>query len=163
MYGFTNIPKLLSYALPVVALSCSTPKQYHLNILQGNSTEKVDFSAKIEDNYSSGSPYSISNIAIDGNTLYLDFQYKMSCSGKDDIEFIGLPLDLSHNPPRRNVRLIIHSFDSNCQQLVNHTVVVNISELSSSKDFKNEVDLFIDGWRLRPMKYIYVTPYSAKL
>ena len=163
MYGFTNIPKLLSSALPFLLIACSSTKEYHLTLLQGNPTEKVDLNAEIKQEFELSLPYVISNIVLDGNNLYIDFQYHMSCTGQDEIEFIGLPLDVNFSPPRRNARMVIHAFDKSCQQLAYKTIVINISELSSSKDFRNEVDLFIDGWRLRPMKYIYVTPYSEKM
>lgn len=140
--------------------NCSSNRSFQMTLNQGAYFDKPDIAAKISDARKKSIPYHISNITINGNNMIIDLQYLKSCSGNDKFELLGLPLDINYSPPRRIVELVINNFDKNCKSMSTHTITVNISELASSKEIINEVDLYLDGWRQRPMTYIFVNAYE---
>lgn len=160
MINTSNINIIALGIFSMLLMACSSNKDFKGSYGQSAFFDRPDISAKIKTQREKSMPYHIHNIKITGNNMIIDFEYLKSCKGEDSYELVGLPLEDNFEPPRRTVELVVNNADKTCNSLENYTLTINISELASSKDLYNEVDLYLDGWRLRPMKYIYINAYE---
>ena len=95
---------------------------------------------------------------MDANLLYLELEYRASCEGSDDFQFIGGVLTYDEMGfAHREARLSIGKTRESCD-LIKETKIVDLRELTSAHQRDAEVILHIGGWRT-DMTYVYI-PYK---
>jgi hypothetical protein len=110
--------------------------------------------AKLGELQKPSKPFRIINAYIDENLLYIQVEYKASCSGNESFEFIGGDLFFDEkNRYAREAKLFIKNSGETCS-LRNETLIFDIKTLTSVEEKDAEVVLHIDGWRTK-MTYVF--------
>jgi predicted DNA binding protein len=149
-----NYPIFLLFSL-VLLVSCASNRNMNAELLLGKKMEKATLMGQITESFPATSNYRITDASLDGNFLYLSFEYQASCSGKDKFEFYGTLSDASVYPPKRQVKLIITPGDDDCKSLEYSTQIINLSELCYAKTPNDVIDLNLQGWKTK-LTYHYI-------
>ena len=121
----------------------------------GNGMEEIHINAEIKGTFPETSSFRIINAYIDANLLYLEMEYRATCAGSDNFQFIGGTLTFDEMSfAHREARLSIDKTEESCY-LIKETKIVDISELTSARERDAEVILHIGGWRTN-MTYVYI-------
>ncbi len=124
----------------------------------GNGMEEIHINAAVKGTFPETKSYRIINAYMDANLLYLELEYRASCVGSDDFQFIGGALTYDEMGfAHREARLSIGKTRESCD-LINETKIVDLRELTSAHQRDAEVILHIGGWRT-DMTYVYI-PYK---
>ena len=117
--------------------------------------EEIHMKAKISPFKNNSKPFRIIDAFIDANLLYLQIEYRSSCSGNDEFEFIGGTLYYNdQNIASREARLFISGSGEACS-IVNETKIIDLRPITSVEQRDAEVLLHIGGWRTK-MTYVYI-------
>ena len=135
--------------------SCHSNKHMNTAALTGKKLEKATIMGQLTEEFPPTSNYKINDVSLDGNFLYISFEYQASCNGTDKFEFYGTLSDASIYPPRRQIKLIIVPSQDTCKSLEYNTLVINISELCYSKTPNDVIDLILQGWKTT-LTYNYI-------
>lgn len=120
-----------------------------------NGMEEIDMKAKLGTFKTNGKPFRVIDAYIDANLLYMQIEYKASCSGNDSFEFIGGPLFYDEqNRDAREARLYIKGSDETCS-IIDETMIIDLRPLTSVEQRDAEVILNVGGWRTK-MTYVYI-------
>lgn len=120
-----------------------------------NGMEEIHMQAKLSSFKNSTKPFRIIDAYIDANLLYLQIEYKASCSGNDTFEFIGSDLFYNEqNIESREARLFISGSGESCS-ISKETKIIDIRPLTSVEQRDAKVLLYIGGWRTK-MTYVYI-------
>ena len=120
-----------------------------------NGMEEIHMQAKIGSFNKGSKTFRVINAHIDANLLYLNIEYRASCSGNDSFEFLGGKLYYNdQNKECREARLFIKESSGSCN-LKNETKIIDLRALTSAEVRDAEVLLIIGGWRTK-MTYVYV-------
>jgi hypothetical protein len=112
-------------------------------LLSGKKMEKATLMGQITESFPATSNYRITDASLDGNFLYLSFEYHGTLS------------DASVYPPKRQVKLIIIPSDDDCKSLEYSTQIINLSELCYAKTPNDVIDLNLQGWKTK-LTYHYI-------
>lgn len=124
----------------------------------GNGMEEIHINAAVKGTFPETKSYRIINAYMDANLLYLELEYRASCVGSDDFQFIGGALTYDEMGfAHREARLSIGKTRESCD-LIKETKIVDLRELTSAHQRDAEVILHIGGWRT-DMTYVYI-PYK---
>lgn len=117
--------------------------------------EEIHINAEVKRDFPETKSYRILNAYIDANMLYLDLEYRETCSGSDDFQFVGGSLTYDDMGfAHREARLAIDKKNESCA-LINETKIIDLKELTSLRQRDAEVILHIAGWRTK-MTYVYI-------
>ena len=124
----------------------------------GNGMEEIHINAAVKGTFPETKSYRIINAYMDANLLYLELEYRASCVGSDDFQFIGGALTYDEMGfAHREARLSIGKTRESCD-LIRETKIIDLRELTSAHQRDAEVILHIGGWRT-DMTYVYI-PYK---
>ena len=124
----------------------------------GNGMEEIHITAEVKGTFPETQSFRIINASIDANLLYLELEYRTTCLGSDNFQFIGGALTYDEMGfAHREARLSIEKIENSCE-LIKETKIVDLRELTSLKQRDAEVILHIGGWRT-DMTYVYI-PYK---
>ena len=124
----------------------------------GNGMEEIHIKASNKGSFPASKTFRIINAFIDANLLYLEMEYRATCAGSDNFQFIGGTLTFDEMGfAHREARLSIDKTGESCY-LTKETKIVDIRELTSANQRDAEVILHIGGWRT-DMTYVYI-PYK---
>ncbi len=124
----------------------------------GNGMEEIHINAEVKGTFPETQSFRIINAYIDANLLYLELEYRASCVGSDNFQFIGGALNYDEMGfAHREARLSIEKRGESCD-LIKETKIVDLRELTSAHQRDAEVILHIGGWRT-DMTYVYI-PYK---
>ena len=124
----------------------------------GNGMEEIHITAEVKGTFPETQSFRIINAYIDANLLYLELEYRASCMGSDNFQFIGGALNYDEMGfAHREARLSIEKIENSCE-LIKETKIVDLRELTSAHQRDAEVVLHIGGWRT-DMTYVYI-PYK---
>ena len=117
--------------------------------------EEVHINAEVKSSFPETKSYRILNAYIDANLLYLELEYRGTCIGSDDFEFVGGSLTYDDMGfAHREARLSIDKKSESCV-LIKETKIIDLRELTSLRQRDAEVILHIGGWRTE-MTYVYI-------
>lgn len=120
-----------------------------------NGMEEIHMKAIVNPSFPESKTFRVIDAYIDANLLYLQIQYKESCSGSDDFTFNGGELYIDErNIAHRTARLSIAKSNEDCDQ-VNLTKIIDLRALTSLEKRDAEVILHVGGWRTQ-MTYVYI-------
>jgi hypothetical protein len=156
-----NYPILYSILILLVFSSCSSNKNMNAALLTGKKMEKPTLMGQLTETFPPTANYKINDVSLDGNYLFLSFEYQASCNGKDKFEFYGTLSDASVYPPKRNVKLVIIPSGDTCRSLEYSTQIINVSELCYSKTPNDVIDLILQGWKTK-LTYHYIGTASPR-
>ena len=116
--------------------------------------EEVHLKASIKSYFPESKTFRIIDAYIDANLLYLQIEYRVTCSGKDIIKFTGVELyyDDSGNA-HREARLSIDNGGAENCDLTKDTKIIDLRAVTSLEERDAETILHIGGWRT-PMTYV---------
>lgn len=121
----------------------------------GNGMEEIHINAEVKGTFAETKSYRIINAYMDANLLYLELEYRATCTGSDDFQFIGGNLTYDEMGfAHREARLSIDKTGKSCE-LIKETKIVDLRELTSAHQRDAEVILHIGGWRT-DMTYVYI-------
>ncbi len=117
--------------------------------------EEIHINAEVKGTFAETKSYRIINAYMDANLLYLELEYRATCTGSDDFQFIGGNLTYDEMGfAHREARLSIDKTGESCE-LIKETKIVDLRELTSAHQRDAEVILHIGGWRT-DMTYVYI-------
>ena len=117
--------------------------------------EEIHIHAEVKSDFPETKSYRILNAYIDANLLYIELEYRETCSGSDDFQFVGGALTYDDMGfAHREARLAIDNKNESCT-LINETKIIDLRELTSLRQRDAEVILHIAGWRTT-MTYVYI-------
>ena len=117
--------------------------------------EEVHINAEVKSSFPETKSYRILNAYIDANLLYLELEYRKTCIGSDDFQFVGGSLTYDDMGfAHREARLAIDKKSESCM-LIKETKIIDLRELTSLRQRDAEVILHIGGWRTE-MTYVYI-------
>ena len=120
-----------------------------------NGMEEVHINAEVKSSFPETKSYRILNAYIDANLLYLELEYRKTCIGSDDFQFVGGSLTYDDMGfAHREARLAIDKKSESCM-LIKETKIIDLRELTSLRQRDAEVILHIGGWRTE-MTYVYI-------
>ena len=121
----------------------------------GNGMEEVHINAEVKSSFPETKSFRILNAYIDANLLYLELEYRETCIGSDDFQFVGGSLTYDDMGfAHREARLAIDKKSESCM-LIKETKIIDLRELTSLRQRDAEVILHIGGWRTE-MTYVYI-------
>ena len=124
-----------------------------------NGIEKTHIQAKLGPLNKNSKTFRIINAHIDANLLFLNIEYRASCSGNDSFEFLGGTLyHNEQNIPCRETQLFISGTNEVCS-IKNEIKIIDLHELTSKEVKYSEVLLSISGFRTK-MTYVYLPEKS---
>lgn len=123
--------------------------------------EEIHLKASIKSYFPESKSFRIIDAYIDANLLYLQIEYRSTCSGKDNFKFTGVQLysDDSGNA-HREARLSIDNGGAENCDLTKDTKIIDLRALTSLEERDAETILHIGGWRT-PMTYVFI-PHRDK-
>ena len=135
--------------------SCNNARKMGLMKFENPENQFINIRATLSPFKENSKPFRIIDAYIDGNLLYLQIEYRKSCSGTDYFEFIGGDLFLNERDVEsREARLFIKGSGESCS-LISETKTIDIRPLASLEQRDAMVLLYIGGWRTN-MIYVFV-------
>lgn len=121
----------------------------------GKRLEKATLMGKLTESFPTSANYKINDVSLDGNYLYLSFEYFASCDGEDKFEFYGTLPDVSVYPPQRKIKFVVIPSSDTCKSLEYRAEIVNVSEFCFEKTPNDVIDLLLQGWKNK-ITYQYI-------
>lgn len=96
--------------------------------------------------YQESDPIYINSAEIKGNTLTLEVSYSGGCT-EHSFEFIGSPVVMKSQPPKRTVKLVHHSQDDTCEEHISQQIVIDLKDIAYSQESGSEIILLLSGYK----------------
>lgn len=109
---------------------------------EGSTGEKNAIMVTDREPYQNSASTNILNVTLEGDLLALDVSYSGGCE-EHSFELLGNPYLMKSFPPKRGVQLYHNSNGDSCRELIEETLLFNISILGVPN---GEVHLMLDGW-----------------
>ena len=154
--------RTITFLMSISILLCSCAKTTVIDpYFFGNGMEEIHIKASIKTSFPESKTFRIIDAYIDANLLYLQIEYRSTCSGKDNFKFTGTQLyyDDSGNA-HREARLIIDIEDNENCDLTKDTKIIDLRALTSLEERDAETTLHVGGWRTA-MTYVFI-PHRDK-
>lgn len=134
-------------ALSSILFACNTTKE----VLDIDPIEVQQ--AQLGDLGQESDPITITSVKLEGNILSLDVEYSGGC--KDHTyDLIGSEAVMKSLPAKRSVKLIHHSNDDSCRELVSETLKFDVRAFAMSQTTGSEIVLILDGLK-ETVLYVY--------
>ncbi len=145
--------KLLALSLILILSSCGIFKKKSNNTENNEVVQKIDLKASFGDLSHQSDLITIKSAKMEGHLLTLDISYSGGCKDHS-FEMLASKMIMKSLPPKRAIKLIHHANGDHCRQLINKTLVIDMSDVAHSKNKGDVLMLLLDGYR-EPIKYIY--------
>lgn len=134
-------------ALSSILFACNTTKE----VLDIDPIEVQQ--AQLGDLGQESDPITITSVKLEGNILSLGVEYSGGC--KDHTyDLIGSEAVMKSLPAKRSVKLIHHSNDDSCRELVSETLKFDVRAFAMSQTTGSEIVLILDGLK-ETVLYVY--------
>lgn len=90
-------------------------------------------------------PFSISNVLVKENKLFIDVTYAGGCENHQ-FQLIGSSILTKSLPPIRSIQLVHHANGDNCKMNLTKRIEVDIKELSYKKEVGSKILFNLNGW-----------------
>lgn len=149
--------KVLTLGLLLIVFGCKTRKNAAITIENAPEIKTVKVTAQVRDSKQDISDnIDILDYKILGNKLFLKVSYSGGCKDHTFL-VIGDPNIAKSLPPVRDVKLIHHSNQDACRELVEQTLEIDITPLTYKKEEGSTIYLKLEGVEER-ITYIYQEP-----
>jgi hypothetical protein len=90
--------------------------------------------------------FSISNVLIKENKLFIDVTYAGGCEDHQ-FQLIGSSILTKSLPPIRSIQLVHNANGDNCKMNLTKRIEVDIKELSYKKEVDSKILFNLNGWK----------------
>lgn len=136
----------------VLVSACGLHKN-NSNSDSGQTNSNIMLTATIGEVNVASDPVSISDIRVQGNTMFIDVSYSGGC--KEHVFLLtGSSMIAKSLPPIRHIQLVHESNDDMCKKMVMQTLEIDIKALAYQQEKGSKIFLTIDGWKDR-IEYTY--------
>lgn len=95
----------------------------------------------------------ISDVRIQGNTLFIDVNYSGGCA-EHAFSVVGSAMIAKSLPPIRAIQLVHNANGDQCKKMEMKTLEVDIKALAYQQEPGSKIFLTLDGWKER-IEYTY--------
>jgi len=149
--------KILSILLISITLfSCGTTKNNTEKEVKTDETSKPERNIMIKaetGQFIESEAFNITDVRREGNTLFVKINFMGGC-GVHNFKAIGHIATMKSMPAKRSFMIAHEVPREECQELVNKTLEIDISELAESQTPGSEINLILKGWE-EEINYIF--------
>jgi hypothetical protein len=148
----TYIMKFLFFlSIALFVLGCKTTEEVIVD--QPKVDARLNVIATLGEINVPSDPTTISNIRIEGNTMFIDMSYTGGCE-EHTFKVVGSEAISKSLPPIRSIQLIHSAKGDQCKKIVEETLTVDISKITYKPVSGSIIYLVIEGWNNK-IEYSY--------
>jgi hypothetical protein len=141
---------ILYICLTILVFGCKSTKKCVPDNQSSNSfsqtNEIIRITASVGRIEQASDSFSISNVLIKENKLFIDVTYAGGCEDHQ-FQLIGSSILTKSLPPIRSIQLVHNANGDNCKMNLTKRIEVDIKELSYKKEVDSKILFNLNGWK----------------
>ncbi|MEY3236062.1 MAG: hypothetical protein RI883_163 [Bacteroidota bacterium] len=134
---------LFLLSITLFALGCKTTEEVIVD--QPIVDSRLNIIASLGEINVPSDPTTITNVRIEGNTMFIDMSYTGGCE-EHTFKVVGSEAISKSLPPVRSFQIIHSSKGDQCKKIIEETLTVDISKLTYKPVSGSIIYLFTEGW-----------------